>query len=233
MRLVNSAALIALLSIVSTPGNGSAEPTRIALKVRAKLAAPLQRRPMAERRFDFEEPEKEVVTFAWDEVPGATAYVFELDDDDGFQPPLNRDHRLVLGDPKATVEVTGLGTGGYYWRVAAVDASGAQGPWSELGRFSVNEGAPPDTLGPAPKLELTDQTPIGPRVIVRGIASTAGRLEAYINGEHVADVPVGADGTFSFMFEATVIGTNVAEFVAINKNGRTTRKQVEFSYLGN
>ena len=63
------------------------------------------------------------VTFKWTAVPGAAAYVFELNGD-----------RKILNGTTITVACSG---GGFGWRVCARDASGANGPSSSLSRFFV------------------------------------------------------------------------------------------------
>lgn len=64
------------------------------------------------------------VEFQWSAVPGAAAYVFELDGD----------QTVVTG----TTRTEELGFGDYEWRVWARDASGANGPASGKFEFGIH-----------------------------------------------------------------------------------------------
>ena len=131
------------------------------------------------------------------------------------------------------MEVVGLATGGYYWRVAAVDVDGNVGPWSRVRRFSVNAGLPAGSSAKAPDLKITGQTPIGAKVLIRGMTSPDARVEAYMNGRSAGDVPVGMEGDFSVMLDATAVGRNAIRLVAVNKEGGSAEAETEYWYSGN
>lgn len=83
----------------------------------------------------------------WSRVVGASSYQIHVARDADFSDPVESEH---TADPrlKASRE---LKPGGYYWRVASVDASG-QGPFSAPQRFSY------DPLPGAPELSQTAPT---------------------------------------------------------------------------
>ena len=86
-----------------------------------------------------------VTLLVWNAVPGATGYRVMVDFSPGFARPLY-DRQGV----RATqLELRSLDAGSYYWKVAAVGASGAEGGFSDLWRFTLTK-APQSTAAPPP-----------------------------------------------------------------------------------
>lgn len=79
---------------------------------------------------------EEEIVLSWEEVPGAESYSLQVSRNRFFvQNVINVEDRR---DTSATIGLQGVGT--FVWRVSAIDASGVQGPWSELRRFRVTSG---------------------------------------------------------------------------------------------
>lgn len=222
---------IATSVILGSPASTAARTTRISLGSDAQVTAPALRRPLDERRFDFEEPAEGVVEISWDECRGAALYRVQVSEKEDFSEPLNRSHQLVLVDRETRVEFVGLPAGGYYVLVAAIDGEGRQGSWSPLRRFSVNQGAPPPA-GEGPALVITDSVPAGAMVIVHGTTAPGVRVEASVNGVRSGEIIVGEGGAFSMMVEANSIGQNSVELLAIDKSGRSSTAATSFYYGG-
>jgi hypothetical protein len=72
------------------------------------------------------------VVLAWDPLPGAAVYDFEVGADEQFARVAARD---AVGKPGAVT--TALEPGHYSWRVRARTEEGLTGPWSESGRIEV------------------------------------------------------------------------------------------------
>jgi hypothetical protein len=109
------------------------------------------------------------------------------------------------GIKDSSVELRGLDTGKYYWKVAAVGKDGAEGAYSEFARFAVArpqgasvKGGPP----PALRIEALD--------LRTNILQVKGRTEpgatVTVNGQRVE---VAGDGAFN-------------EFITLEKPGRQT-----------
>jgi hypothetical protein len=79
------------------------------------------------------DPAAGVTPFVWKAVPGAVRYRLMLDFGRRFDRPLY-DHSVS----ETTPMLTGLEVGRYYWQVAAIDAEGVQGPFSERSTFRVD-----------------------------------------------------------------------------------------------
>ena len=221
--------LVLLLPLGAT--GARAEPTRILVGSAATLATPIPTRPMEDRRFDFELPAQGLVELAWEAAPGALFYQLQVAVGGDFSALANESQQLVLGEPATRVELVGPPAGAYSWRVAAIDDQGRRGPWSRIRRFSVNEGPPP-AEGEGPELEIGSAVPLGSKVLVRGTATTEGRVEAWVNGVPSGEVPVGEGGEFSVMLDANQIGRNLVRLVAMDKRGQTTIRQTSFYFSG-
>ena len=147
----------------------------------------------------YPDPARSSTVLAWKSVPNAVAYHLMLDYSAYFNRPLV--DRTGIKD--SSQEVRGLEVGKYYWRVAAVDKDGVEGPFAEFYRFSVTKPAGSAVgAGPPPSLSIDS-------VDVRtNILQVKGRTEpgatVTVNGQRV---DVMADGTFN-------------EFITLEKPGR-------------
>jgi hypothetical protein len=158
--------------------------------------------PPHQTEVSYVNPAQATTLLVWKPVPGASSYHLMLDYSAYFNRPLV--DRAGIKD--SSVELRGLDTGKYYWRVAAVDPTGVEGPYSDFARFTVSrpQGVGPGS-GPPPMLSL--QQPLDVRA---NILQVKGRTEPgatlTVNGQRV---DVASDGTFN-------------EFVTLDKPGKQT-----------
>jgi hypothetical protein len=127
-----------------------------------------------------------VTLLMWNAVPSATGYRVMVDFSPGFARPLY-DRRGVR---TTQLELRALEAGSYYWRVAALDSTGAEGGFSELWRFSLTK-APQSTAAPPPLVVESAE-------LKGNILHVQGRTEAgsqvTLNGERLEVQP---DGSFN------------------------------------
>jgi hypothetical protein len=95
-------------------------------------------------------------TFTWSAVSGADHYVFQLGGSTGFNPPQftisTKNTRMAL--------TTTIANGDYTWRVAAVNVSGTQGPWSLTRTFTEDWADQPQPQSPTDGTTLTYPQPL-------------------------------------------------------------------------
>ena len=83
--------------------------------------------------------------FAWQPVAGADKYEFELSANPGFDSSVAA---MTTRNTRATLlEV--VANGNYYWRVRAITAAGATGPWTPTRELEMAWTAKPSLLSPA------------------------------------------------------------------------------------
>lgn len=126
---------------VSVDEGGAAGPT-VALPSVPRLTAPPNQAEVA-----YPDLGRGVTLLVWNGVPGAAAYRVMVDFSPSFARPLF-DRQSV----RATqLEMRGLDAGAYYWKVAAIDAAGSEGSFSDLWRFSL--ARTPESAAPRPPLD--------------------------------------------------------------------------------
>jgi len=127
-----------------------------------------------------------VTLLVWNAVPGATGYRVMVDFSPGFARPLY-DRQAV----RATqLELRALEAGSYYWKVAALDAAGAEGGFSDLWRFTLTKA--PQSTAPPPPLVLEAAELKGNILRVQGRTEAGSRVT--LNGERLEVQP---DGSFN------------------------------------
>jgi hypothetical protein len=127
-----------------------------------------------------------VTLLVWNTVPGATGYRVMVDFSPGFARPLY-DRQGV----RATqLELRALEAGSYYWKVAAVDAAGAEGGFSDLWRFTL--ATAPQSTAPPPPLVLEVAELKGNILHVQGRTEAGSRVT--LNDERLEVLP---DGSFN------------------------------------
>jgi hypothetical protein len=127
-----------------------------------------------------------VTLLVWNSVPGAAGYRVLVD----FSPAFARPLYDRSGVRATQLELRALEAGSYYWKVAAVDAAGSEGGFSDLWRFALTKTAQ-STAAPPPLIiesaELKDN-----------VLHVKGRTEAgsvlVLNGERLDVLP---DGSFN------------------------------------
>ena len=165
-------------------------------------AIPALLAPPHQTEVSYVNPAQATTLLVWKPVPGAASYHLMMD----YSPYFNRPLVDRAGIKDSSVELRGLDTGKYYWRVAAVDAAGVEGPYSDFARFTVSR---PQGVGPGagPPPILVVQQPLEVR---SNIVQVKGRTEPgstlTVNGQRV---DVSTDGTFN-------------EFVTLDKPGKQT-----------
>lgn len=160
-------------------------------KATAKITlppVPVLLSPPHQTEITYVDPARSTTLLMWKPVPGAVQYHVMLDYSAYFNKPL-----LDSVHQHTSVEVQGLDTGKYYWRVAAVDKEGAEGAYSEYWRFAVNRpqgGVATSASRPPLLIETFD--------VRANILQVKGRTESgatiTINGQR-ADVQ--SDGSFN------------------------------------
>ncbi len=127
-----------------------------------------------------------VTLLVWNSVAGATGYRVMVDFSPGFARPLY-DRQGVRN---TQLELRALDAGSYYWKVAAVDASGAEGGFSDLWRFALTKAAQSTAAPPPLLLEAAELK--GNILHVRGRTEAGATLS--LDGERLE---VEADGSFN------------------------------------
>jgi len=111
-----------------------------------------------------------VTLLVWNSVPGASGYRVMVDFSPGFARPLY-DRQGVR---TTQMELRALDAGSYFWKVAAVDQSGAEGGFSDLWRFTLAK-APQSTAAPPPLVLETAELK-GNILHVRGRTESGSRV---------------------------------------------------------
>jgi hypothetical protein len=169
------------------------------------LTAPPNRADIA-----YEDLSGSVTLLVWNPVPGASGYRVMVDYSPSFARPLydRQGHRPTQ------LEVRGLEAGSYYWKVAAIDARGSEGSFSEPWRFTL--AAAPPSVSPPPPLVFEAAELKGNVLHVQGRTEPGATLT--LNGDRLE---VQADGSFNeFLTFAGRAGATVV-LRATTRNGGT------------
>ncbi len=141
--------------------------------------------PSNQTEIAFPDLAQGITLLLWNRVPGAAAYRVLVDYSPSFARPLY-DRQ---GQHATQMELRGLDAGSYYWKVAAVDTSGAEGGFSEMWRFTLTRA--PRSASPPPLAVETLELK-GNVLHVRGRTDPGASLS--LNGEHLEVQP---DGSFN------------------------------------
>ena len=162
------------------------------------LDAPVLQAPPHQTEISYPDPSRATTLLAWKPVVGAISYHVMVDYSPYFNRPLVDQVRK-----DSSVELRGLETGKFYWRVAALDKDGVEGAFSAFARFTVvrKEGAGASGGTPPPLvIEALD--------VRANILQIKGRTEpgatVTVNDQRV---DVQGDGSFN-------------EFIQLDKGGR-------------
>ena len=133
----------------------------------------------------FPDPTQGLTMLTWAGVPGVANYRVVVDFSPSFARPLydRRGHRPTQ------MELRNLEAGEYFWRVSAADASGTEGGFSDVWRFTVGKTAAAAATPPPLSVETLEIK--GNLLHVRGRTEPGAALT--VNGERL---DVQADGTF-------------------------------------
>ena len=162
------------------------------------LDAPVLQAPPHQTEISYPDPTRATTLLAWKPVVGSTSYHVMVDYSPYFNRPLVDQVRK-----DSSVELRGLDTGKFYWRVAALDKDGVEGAFSAFARFTVvrkDGGARGEGTPPALVIEALD--------VRTNILQIKGRTEpgatVTVNDQRV---DVQGDGSFN-------------EFIQLDKAGR-------------
>ncbi len=173
-------------------------------KAGAKLAlpgVPTLLAPPHQTEISYPDPTKATTMLIWRHVTGAVTYHVMLDYSAYFNRPLVDRQGLRAG----SVELRGLDTGKYYWKVAAVGKDGAEGAFSEFARFTVTRPQGAGAKGGAPPPLAIESLDLRTNILqVKGRTEPGATLT--VNGQRVE---VRNDGSFN-------------EFITLDKPGRQT-----------
>ena len=159
---------------------------------------PMLMAPPQHTEISYVNPAVVLTLLLW-KAPNATTYHVLVDYTTSFTRPLV-DQK---GWKPSSMELRGLEVGRYYWKVAAVDANGLEGSFSEVSLFSITKTSPgqgQDTSPPSLSLETLE--PKSNILHVKGRTEPGAALT--VNGQRVE---VQSDGSFN-------------EFVTLEKPGK-------------
>lgn len=154
--------------------------------------------PPHQAEISYPNPATSITLLAWKTVPNAASYRIMVDYTTSFTRPLV-DQK---GWKQSSLELRALEVSKFYWKVAAVDANGLEGAFSDLSQFSVAKPAPGQAQEGIPGLTLEGITPSGNVIHVKGRTEPGASLT--VNGQRV---DVQTDGSFN-------------EFVTLEGSGR-------------
>jgi hypothetical protein len=178
------------------------------------LAPPELVQPLNLQPITVTDPKRDPVHFAWNPVPTAKSYDFQVSTTAAFN--------HVVMDKKISnesVEITGLDPGDYFWRVRAIDADNKTSDASDPFKFIlVVHGKEQEMLLEVDSTELQGS-------VVEVIGRTEPGAALIINGEQVASIQ--ADGHFRHFLPAMTKGSHEIILTGQNRRGGTSTKRVE------
>ncbi len=177
--------------------------------------------PADQKIFVHEDPSKASTTLSWEKLAGAARYHLLISDHQLFTSALYEADRV-----ETSVQIDGIRTGDYYWKVASVTAAGIRGPYSAARRFRVttqNLHDKEDTT--PPPLEITENVQSGPMLILNGRTEPGALL--WVDNEKV---DVTDDGTFYAVVRLRKEGVNDISLLAQDASGNT-RKLTHRAYV--
>jgi hypothetical protein len=178
------------------------------------LAPPALDAPLNLQPITVVDPKHDPVHFSWKAVATAKMYDFQASTTAMFN------HVVVERKTAATgVDISGLDSGDYFWRVRAIDAMNNVSDASDSFRFTlVTQGKEQEMM-----LEVDDTELQGNVVEVIGRTEPGAAL--IINGEEVADIK--HDGHFRYFTEPIARGSHTIVITGQNRRGGTAIKRVQ------
>ncbi len=177
--------------------------------------APRQVAPSDQRVFVYDDPSKQTTTLSWERVPEAARYHLVISDRHLFTEPLFDDDKRRDN----SVQIDAFAPAEYFWKVAALNESGAEGPWSGVRRFRVTSQRIRDRSDTAPpSLELTEFVQTGAMVILNGKTEPGALL--WVDNEKIEPYE---NGTFYAVVRLRKEGENVVTVVAQDAAGNSAQ----------
>jgi hypothetical protein len=173
---------------------------------------PILTAPPNETEVSYPDPSRAITLLMWNGVESAESYRVVVDFSRTFARPLI-DRQ---GYTDTQMELRGLDTGTYYWKVAAIAAEGAEGSFAPTSSFSLLK-TPPSAAKPPPLavdtlelrgniLHVRGQTAPGATVTLNGV-----RIEVQPDGSFNEFVMYEADATSTVLLRATGVSGGIAE----------------------
>ena len=159
------------------------------------------------------------VTLDWEPVAKARRYELRISNSRLFAANFIENKRT-----KTSARVGVRGEGNFYWQVAALDAGGARGPWSDTRSFRVATKAIGEVKDKdPPDLEIVSTETYGNIVIISGVTELGASVT--INGDTVF---LKSDGSFRSTLQMKQAGWNVLEISSTDawKNTATERLRI-------
>jgi hypothetical protein len=160
----------------------------------------------------YPDPTRAITLLSWNGVDGASSYRVTVDYSRSFARPLI-DRQ---GYEDTQMQLPGLDTSTYYWKVAAIDRNGVEGSYSTAARFSLLK-APPSAASPPPL--VVDALELKGNILhVRGRTAPGAtltlndlRIEVQPDGSFNEFVMFEGGGAASVALRATAVTGAVAE----------------------
>ena len=160
----------------------------------------------------YPDPTRAITLLSWNGVDGARSYRVTVDYSRSFARPLI-DRQGYEG---TQMQLPGLDTSTYYWKVAAIDQNGVEGSYSSAARFSLLR-APPSAASPPPL--VVDALELKGNILhVRGRTAPGAtltlndlRIEVQPDGSFNEFVMFEGGGAASVALRATAVTGAVAE----------------------
>lgn len=179
-------------------------------------AAPRLVAPSDQRVFVYDDPAKETTTLSWEKVPVAARYHLVIADRQLFTEPLFDDDQRR----ETNVLIDGIAPADYFWKVAAVNPRGNEGPWSGVRRFRVTSQRIRDRGDTTPPpLEVTEFVQTGAMVILNGRTEPGALL--WVDNEKIE---VYENGTFYAVVRLRKEGENTITLLAQDAAGNTATR---------
>ena len=180
------------------------------------LPAPRLMEPVNNKTFVFQP--NLMVNLQWDKIPGAVQYIIRVSGSSFFVEFQER----KKSDTMLRVKVPAPAD--YYWRVAAVDAKGNQGPWStpDPCKFRVvPQGEAANLDKHPPPLKVIPGNPTSNSCIVRGVTEPGASVT--IDGEQAY---TNEDGSFYANITLRQVGVNQVVVKAVDPSGNETVEKI-------
>lgn len=190
---------------VSFETGGSAAKSKILAP--PDLLTPLNLQPLV-----VEDARQFAIKFEWKPVAGAVEYHLRISSSSTFS-EIAQERKT----PAATVTLSGLGAGDYFWVVTAIDAKKGQSQPSEVHKFTLAERAKGQTM----LLEIDEPIVHGTVVEINGRTEPGAVL--IINGQPVTKIE--ADGKFKHFTQSMSRGTQTIRISGQNRRGGTVQTE--------
>jgi len=181
---------------------------------------PILTAPPNDTEVSYPDPTRAITLLMWNGVDNADQYRVMVDFSRSFARPLV-DRQGFEG---TQMELRGLETGTYYWRVAAVNTDGAEGSFTPVSRFSLLKA--PAVAAKPPPLAVDTLELKGNVLHVRG--QTAPGASLTLNGINIEVQPDGSFNEF-VMFEASTAATVLVRATSVSGGVAEQRRPIVVS----